>query len=437
MKLILITFAVLLTCCIVLAQEDQCLDVMREAIEAALEHCAMMDSNELCYASGAQEIAARADSETPYSEPGDLIGTGLVDVLAMTSSAEAPAIALLTPRANFVRGQVHMVALGNVSLQNLGNWRSDFVAADAAVARRNGAQIFTQPDVPTDGYLCWGCAVRAVGRSADGLWLLVLREDDSSVWVAAVDMEAAFDFALLPVVAADTVPEPPFVGAMQAFKLISGVDDAPCAGMFESGLLVQAPNVEPNALLVVNGLQISFDGTLFLQAQPDAAMIVSVLEGTALLGTGEEAFTLNVGERLAYPFNGQTLGVHGLPETYHYAAARNLPSYYLLPRAFELPFSTGGLLTPYIEGALASVTPEDACTIAWTVDINLRAGPGTNFPIREGVAANFSATPDGRANGTDGALWWRLADGIWLNANNTIAAGACGTLPIIDVLEGQ
>jgi hypothetical protein len=263
-----------------------------------------------------------------------------------------------------------------------------------------------------------------------------LREDDSLIWLSPNDVEADFDFALLPIVEADEVIEPPYVGSMQALTLISGVDDAPCAGAPESGLIVQSPDLERGAYLIVNGLDIYFTGTLFLQAEPGADMIVSVLEGSALLGTGDDAFTLNVGERLHYPFNGQTVGGRTTFESYHYAAARRLPSLYLLPRGFELPFSTGGLITPYIEGVLASVTADDPCTIAWTVDVNLRAGPGTDFPIRQGVEANYVAYPDARASGTDGLLWWRLADEIWLNAENTIAAGACGTLPVLEVISG-
>lgn len=437
LKSFLITLLTLCIFSVVLAQDTQCLEPVREAVESALSNCADMDMNELCYASGTQEIASRLPDDESYNEVGDTIEIGHVDVLAITSTAEESSIAMLAPRANFVDDTLRMVVVGNVSLQNLGNSRSDFVAAEIAVSRRNGAQIYTEPDAPTEEYLCWGCVVRAIGRSADGVWLAVLNEDDSSLWVAAADMEATIDFQLLPIVEADAIPQPPYVGAMQAFTLISGIDDAPCAGAPESGVIVQTPDLDRNGFLIVNGLDIQFAGTLFLQAQPDAVMVVTVLEGEALLGTGDDAFTLNVGERLSYPFDGQGLSVHSLPEAYHYAAARNLPSLYLLPRGFELPFSTGGLLTPYVEGALSSVTADAPCTIAWTVDVNLRAGPGVDFPLRQGVAANFSAQPDGRANGTDGALWWRLADGIWLNANNTIAAGSCGTLPLIEVIEGQ
>jgi hypothetical protein len=437
LKSLQIAFFVLCVFSVAFAQDVECVDAVQVAVESALASCRDVGANQLCYASGTQEIAARDELATPYVEVGDIVETGVVDVLAISSTEESLALALLHSRANYVDNTVTMVAVGNVSLQNLGNPRSDFVAAFVQVSRRNGAQVFTQPDQPTDEYLVWGEVGQALGRSADGMWLLVIPYNHEPLWVRAVDMEADYDFALLPIVEPDDIPGPPYVPSMQAFNLVSGIDDAPCSGAPESGLLVQAPDVQPSALLVVNGLNISFDGTLFLQAQPDVGMVISVLERTALLGINDDLTGFETGERIIVPFNGQTVDFyHSEREVYHYAAARNLPSLYLLPRAFELPFSTGGLLTPYIEGVLASVTADDPCTIAWTVDVNLRAGPGTDFPIRQGVEANYVAHPDARASGTDGFLWWRLAPDIWLNAENTIAAGTCGTLPVLEVTNG-
>ena len=121
------------------------------------------------------------------------------------------------------------------------------------------------------------------------------------------------------------------------------------------------------------------------------------------------------------------------PTDYNYVLARNLPLA-LLPRPIELPFSTGGLITPFEPGTgfLNTIPADAACTVAWTANVNLRAGPGTNYPIRQGIAGGYYALPDSRAVGTDGRLWWRLADAIWLAADNTAAAGACGSLPLVD-----
>ncbi len=432
-RLFLCLFFSLCTLSLVFAQEDVCAETVRAAIDSTLQHCANMGVNEVCYGNGTQEIAARGDSEALYSEPGGVVETGVVDVLALSSDDEALSIALLTPRANFVDGYLNMVALGNVSLQNLGSARSDFVAAPVTVSRRNGAQIYSQPNTPTDEYLFWGEVVRAVGRSADENWLLVLREDDTSAWIFATDIDADFAFALLPIVEPNENIQPPYAGSLQTLTLISG--ESACA--VESGLIVQSPDLERKGFLNVNNLDIQFTGTLFLQAQPGESLIVSVLNGEALLGADEDLFTLHEGERLLYPFNGETLGEHGLPEPYHYVAARNLPLFYLLPRTVELPFSTGGLLTTYADGDLARIDAQVPCTIAWTVAINLRAGPGTGYAIRQGVEANFRATPDARAVGTDGVLWWRLAEGIWLSSENTLAAGTCGTLSMVEDPEND
>ena len=120
-------------------------------------------------------------------------------------------------------------------------------------------------------------------------------------------------------------------------------------------------------------------------------------------------------------------------EDYYYARIQELP-FDLLPRAIDLPFSLGGLLQPYDinSDVMLQTKRDDPCIIAWTGgDINLRAGPGTEYPVRHGVPANFSAHPDGQGTGSDGALWWRLAKGIWVQSGVVVAAGACIELPII------
>jgi hypothetical protein len=136
--------------------------------------------------------------------------------------------------------------------------------------------------------------------------------------------------------------------------------------------------------------------------------------------------------RLEFETVGQNIE-YTSPEDFFYTRLRNLPLS-VLPREIELPFSTGGLITPFEPGTgfLNTIPADDACTVAWTVDVNLRAGPGTDYPIRQGIGGGYYGLPDARAVGTDGRLWWRLADGIWLAADNTAAAGACGALALVE-----
>ena len=214
---------------------------------------------------------------------------------------------------------------------------------------------------------------------------------------------------------------------MQTFNLHTGLEDSPCAGVPDSGLLIQTPNnISTN--LVVNGAALNITGTLLLQTTSDSKTVLSVLEGEVLYADGKR---LKPAERLEYGFQGDKV-LYGSPSEYDYANARHLPLV-LLPHEFELPFALGGVIFPFTPGTgfLQTFAATSPCVAAWTADINLRGGPGTNYPIRRGVAGGFYGKPDARAVGSDGAVWWRLVDGVWIAADYTAAAGACGDLPLV------
>ena len=94
------------------------------------------------------------------------------------------------------------------------------------------------------------------------------------------------------------------------------------------------------------------------------------------------------------------------------------------------------MIKPFAPGTgfLTTIPADAACTVAWTVDVNLRAGPGTDYPIRQGVPGGYYGNPDGRAVGSDERVWWRLAEGIWITVDNTYTAGDCeqDAVPLVD-----
>ena len=152
------------------------------------------------------------------------------------------------------------------------------------------------------------------------------------------------------------------------------------------------------------------------------------MEGEVFYGDGKQ---LKPAERLEYGFQGDKV-LYGSSSEYDYANARYLPLV-LLPREFELPFALVGVIFPFTPGTgfLQTFTADSPCVAAWTADVNLRGGPGTNYPIQRGVSGGFYGKPDARAVGSDGAVWWRLVDGVWVAADNTAVAGSCGTLAVV------
>jgi hypothetical protein len=222
---------------------------------------------------------------------------------------------------------------------------------------------------------------------------------------------------------------------MQTLNFTSFLDDSPCVGAPDSGILAQSPEDVEWTRLQVNGVEIRFGGTIFVQGQPGVAMIVNVLEGQAEVTVADTTQIVDAGRRTRIP-----LDIQGIPtqapapqENYDYNRMGYLPTN-LLPRQIipELRFEE--IITPVVSAdpPLTGVTSESDCTIAVTGDVNLRIGPGRDYPRRGVMLPGESAVPIGRAAGTDGALWWQLATQVWISSDVVLAAGRCGDVPLVE-----
>lgn len=72
------------------------------------------------------------------------------------------------------------------------------------------------------------------------------------------------------------------------------------------------------------------------------------------------------------------------------------------------------------------------CTVASSGTVNLRSGPGTNFDLAGTLAAGESVVATGQANGADGFVWWKLANGAWVRSDLVTITGDCELLPVVD-----
>jgi Tol biopolymer transport system component len=76
---------------------------------------------------------------------------------------------------------------------------------------------------------------------------------------------------------------------------------------------------------------------------------------------------------------------------------------------------------------------EGVCVvIAGGTGVNLRTGPGTNYERAGGLTAGERAEVDGRAGGTDGYRWYRLAEsGMWVREDVVTVAESCRQVPVV------
>ncbi|MBZ0283025.1 MAG: SH3 domain-containing protein [Anaerolineae bacterium] len=427
-RIVVFSLLLLVAAVPVFAQDVDCLTLIQQVIETVRENCTELDLNQACYGNPSLEVEPRENVRVDFGEPGDLLTLSALQSLTtrpLNLESEFWGFAQLDVRADLIASGLTVLAFGEVTLQNESTAPSDFIALDITVREPTGANLRAEPspDAEVLGQIYAGSAVKALGRLEDGSWLRLLNG-----WVAVELVRSDYDLSLLPVYADDDPAPESIYGPMQAFRFRTGFEDSPCTGAPDSGLLIQSPDGTSDIRLIVNGSSLVFTGTLLLQTTVEGKTLASVLEGYLYYSDNG---LIEAGDLVTYGYQGDNI-IYEDPQDYNYARARYLPLV-LLPREFELPYSIGGLLFPFTPGTgfLNTVPADGPCTVAWSVDVNLRSGPGTDYPIRQGIPSGFYSLPDARAQGTDGAVWWRLAEGFWIAANNTAAGGSCGTLPLV------
>lgn len=418
------------------AQEDAaaCAALLRTVLIGTRLECDNLASDQVCYGSSGLSAGLVADTpERDFTIPGQR-----VDAAAVVSLQSPPVnisegewgVASIRIRTEVGAQDAALVAFGNFTLENLS---PGLMIVEARVANSTGALARILPDSSADLIvpLAFGETVRLVGRLEDSSWLRLQLPDARAAWVssALVTPPAGESFAGLVVIDNPADASSQVYRPMQAFTLRTGRDDAPCAGMPESGLLLQT--AESGSLrLLVNGFVLDAQGTLFIQAEEASALDIYVLAGRAVVTTpDDERVTIEAGNYAALAHDDEIAA----PDSYDYTRLEVLPPE-LLPRAVLIVVNWERVLIPAASDPLAGLDSTSVCTVAVVSDVNVRTGPGRAYPARGSMLANQSARPDGRAAGADGRLWWRLTPGAWLSSDVVFAVGACHEVPILDVL---
>jgi uncharacterized protein YgiM (DUF1202 family) len=302
---------------------------------------------------------------------------------------------------------------------------------------RDGALVrqLPQADGEVIDAVYFGYIVPVVARTEDGAWLRVILSDDRAGWINAGTVIDNPALDMLQTLTPDQVFAPPYVAPFQSINLSLIETLSDCHDTIPAGVLLQTPELEQNpTFIMVNGARIRFFGTILVQFLPeDDLLTVDVLEGVTVL----DDLQLEAGEQ-------GRIGLDADSGLYtRYPVAPRVAAWYrvntaplrALPRPVELPFNTEGLLTPFEPGRgfLGDVLVTDPCIIVWTDSVNIRSGPGIDYPVQAGALAYLSANAEARAEGTDGRVWWRFVPGAWMLADNTVFGGDCASLPFVQV----
>ena len=414
------------------AQENLCPALVQAAFSATELECSDLAPGEACYGNRPLDVTALTTGD--FTRPGHRIsGIQALSSGAMQTDAGEWGMAELSIASGTPGQTVTMIVFGAVALEDASGQSAPVNTLPARVTFPGGTNLRAQPaeDAEIVAPLVAGQIIPATGRLVDGSWFQLYLDAERSGWARADVIRVDGDLEWIPVVTADDPVPESLYNPLQAFNFSSTEQDAMCGEAPDSGILLQA--AQPVSMWI-NGADVQFDGTIYLQAPRE--MTIHVLEGTMQVTSGGEMQTAEAGKRIRVRYNtgAQMLGAPRAPEDYYYARMIPLPLD-LLPREVPEPaFNLLGVVTPAVpnQPALAGIIDESPCTAAALNEVRLRQGPGREYPIQGALYANETARPDAKAMGSDGMLWLRLAQGVWVRDDIVLTRGRCADLPTVE-----
>jgi hypothetical protein len=360
--------------------------------------CESLGDGEVCIGNGIIEATPREGvSDFSFGLPQERTTiTNLAELRLRTLDTENGLWSVVTGRhtlsttANNV-ASANMIVFGDVTLDDDGDIArqvdngvfSGTVIADFGMNIRRGpdANAGIAQGVQT------GAILTVTGVTADRVWYRVEIPSGfgGSGWVYAPYIELSGNVSSLPVVTQGS-PAPTSVaapsiefGTMQAFNLISANTDPTCTDTPDSGVLLQSPNGVPDSLrLRVNDVEIEFSGTVFLQAQANVSLRVSVLEGEA------RVFTPNGANASAFSNQVLTVSMGANLEPTSDPATGDLDT----SRLTTLPFSL--LPRPIVVAGVVSSTPVSSTVVPEATSAETAATP---LPVDATLAPTIPPTP--------------------------------------------
>src|SRR5258706_259049 len=311
-----------------------CPDVIKAALDTTAKACAAAGRNQACYGN----IALKADPQPDatgfaFDTPGQTVALSSLHDLqlsALDSINNTWGIALLRIQANLpdtAPGQnVTMLLFGDVQTQNAvqnPTTTIDVTAVSNTNVRQtpsNAGQFLAK--------LAAKSTATATGRLKDGSWLRVeaaSADGKSKIkgWLPADSVEGSSDINSLDVID----PSTPIYGPMQAFYFRSGTGVAACKDAPRDGILIQGPKQRLRVTLSIDDAEVTHGSTIYVQAQPSGKMLLSTLEGLAIVRAKGRQVNVPAGMQVEVPLdaNLKASGPPALPHSYKLTDFTGLP----------------------------------------------------------------------------------------------------------------
>lgn len=411
--------------------DDTCPPLFLTSLNAIGNACVDIGRNSACY--GNLDIQAEAVNtmlDFEFDSIGDVEDVAKFKQMRLSEldpDANVWGVALMNLQANLpgsLPGQgVTVLLFGDVELT------PDYipVVLPATVASAGAVNVRGGPATTFDviGTLNGGETLRLTGRNEAGDWLRLEWDEDegTSGWIANFLASSSEDLTALNVVEADA----PAYHPMQAFTFRSGIGDAACLAMPDSGIMIQTPQGAREILLKVNGVDVRVGSTIYMQAQPDGYLTIYVVEGHITV-TGEGVTQVAPeGTLIRVPID-ENMTVNGAPEPPEpYTTEQVEP---LTDMIVLLPDDIA-MSEPYdpeeLEAYLASA---NACTLSPIGTPNIRRGPGIEYPILTELSRGDRRVRE-QATGTDSMTWYRIGTAGWIREDVVTTEGNCESVDVL------
>jgi hypothetical protein len=316
-----------------LAQEDQCLAAVQAALATTEQACSATGRNQACYGNPGLQVEPQAGFvQFTFSQPGNIINVREIQTLRSSPPTDGTyGVSLLRIQDGLAdtapEQNVTLLVFGNVDILN--NVSASDVPPTLEVSPTGSMNIRSGPSTEDAivGTLDARQTVTANGRLGDNSWLRITLADGSFGWLSAPLVTAAGDINTLDIVTTAGTPVAVRYGPMQSLTFQSGIDDAPCAGVSPSGVLIQTPAQASNVGFSINGVNLVLSGTMFLQAQPGSEMRLYAIEGVARAATVQATQVVPAGALVRIPLDGNRAasGAPLEPEPYDATILQALP----------------------------------------------------------------------------------------------------------------
>lgn len=443
--LMLILGLLVLIPAVILAQENTpvCPTIVQESFTATEFLCESVADGEACIGNGVVSTTPKAGKEVTFANPGELANLADIQRLQLQSiSTDNQAwtsvkAKLVTAASNGQPAVADFLIFGDVVLteasQASANETPTASSVLPAVVQAGGGVIVRQ-DSRVDSNNIWplqnGENVQAIGRSADNQWIRILipGPNGGAGWVFSQFMNVEGGSELLPFVTNDS-PIPEVSSTVSApvdapsYRFESLKTNTSCANTPDSGIILQSPSGTTAMIAItLNGVDIEFNGAVYITAQVNEKMTIYVVEGEASISSGDSTQAVPLANTSEITLNAdlQAQGAPSAATPYSQATADllvNLPIR-LLSRNFEIRTSdgtTGAAVIPSTNEQQATPAPTEVPAVveapADCPSLVQESYTATEF-VCEGLASNQACIGNGlvTAGAREGVLNFSFAN---------------------------